>query len=327
MVAIFVFSLVVATVSLDAALTIYVSVPIAILLFADSVMIANRRFTKLLFRRVLPDFSLVVFFLFAYSFNLSKEQVVGWLPFVVCVVFSVPALVFALTELLPMNTSISSLRTGLNVQRPAIPFLGWTVLQALMQRGSIVFVASVDLGVVVYLRYCQYVAQIGQYLSNGLLLVKLRNLLGDGKHHNSQAGNEVAVLSSYRWAAIFLWSITINAVFWFGLSQAANLVDVSVLEINASLIFLSIALTASSVGYQWSSAGVNWQGRLRTYLSGQIVTVMVFMGGLLLIAFDETIPRFSNWSFNVGTLAVLALTVGRIAGTTYYQVRRKDKGS
>ena len=159
-----------------------------------------------------------------------------------------------------------------------------------------------------------------------MLLVKLRNLLGDGKHHNLKAGDGIAALSVYKWAAIVLWSVTINAIFWLGLIQAAKFAEISVLEINASLISLSVALTAASVGYQWSSAGVNWQGRLRTYLSGQIVTVSVFFVVLLLAAFDKTFSGFSNWSLNVGMLAVLALTLGRTAGTTYYQVWCKDKG-
>jgi len=317
-------SMVVALISPWVGLSIAASAPIAVLLFIDSLLISNRRFIKLLFRRVLPDLSLVIFFLAAFYLKISADQITAWLPVVVCAVFIPPAIAFTLLELVPMGVALSRPRTGLNLQRPALPFLGWTLLQALMQRGSVVFVASIDVGVVVYLRYCQYVSQVGQYLSNGLLLVRLRNLLGDGKHHGQQA-NKAGLLTGRSWLAIFLWSIAINSMFWVGLSFAASYTATMVIEPDVILISLSVALTCASVAYQWSSAGTNWQGQLRTYLIGQVVTVSTFSGGLLLLKPTLVFLGSEHDLANIGLVTVVALTLGRAAGTAYYQVGRKGE--
>ena len=317
-------SMVVALISPWVGLSIAASAPIAVLLFIDSLLISNRRFIKLLFRRVLPDLSLVIFFLAAFYLKISADQITAWLPVVVCAVFIPPAIAFTLLELVPMGVALSRPRTGLNLQRPALPFLGWTLLQALMQRGSVVFVASIDVGVVVYLRYCQYVSQVGQYLSNGLLLVRLRNLLGDGKHHGQQA-NKAGLLTGRSWLAIFLWSIAINSMFWVGLSFAASYTATMVIEPDVILISLSVALTCASVAYQWSSAGTNWQGQLRTYLIGQVVTVSTFLGGLLLLKPTLVFLGSEHDLANIGLVTVVALTLGRAAGTAYYQVGRKGE--
>jgi len=317
-------SMVVALISPWVGLSIAASAPIAVLLFIDSLLISNRRFIKLLFRRVLPDLSLVIFFLAAFYLKISADQITAWLPVVVCAVFIPPAIAFTLLELVPMGVALSRPRTGLNLQRPALPFLGWTLLQALMQRGSVVFVASIDVGVVVYLRYCQYVSQVGQYLSNGLLLVRLRNLLGDGKHHGQQA-NKAGLLTGRSWLAIFLWSIAINSMFWVGLSFAASYTATMVIEPDVILISLSVALTCASVAYQWSSAGTNWQGQVRTYFIGQVVTVSTFLGGLLLLKPTLVFLGSEHDLANIGLVTVVALTLGRAAGTAYYQVGRKGE--
>jgi len=317
-------SMVVALISPWVGLSIAASAPIAVLLFIDSLLISNRRFIKLLFRRVLPDLSLVIFIVAAFYLKISADQITAWLPFVVCAAFIPPAIAFTLLELVPMGVALSCPRTGLNLQRPALPFLGWTLLQALMQRGSVVFVASIDVGVVVYLRYCQYVSQVGQYLSNGLLLVRLRNLLGDGKHHGQQANN-VGLLTGRSWLVIFLWSIAINSMFWVGLSFAASYTATMVIEPDVILISLSVALTCASVAYQWSSAGTNWQGQLRTYFIGQVVTVSTFSGGLLLLKPTLVFLGPEHDLANIGVVTVVALTLGRAAGTAYYQVWRKGE--
>ena len=317
-------SMVVALVSPWTGMAIAASVPISVLLFIDSLLISNRRFIKLLFRRVLPDLSLVIFFLAAFYLKISADEITAWLPSVVCAVFILPAIAFTLLELFPMGVAITSPRTGLNLQRPALPFLGWTLLQALMQRGSVVLVASIDLGVVVYLRYCQYVAQIGQYLSNGLLLVRLRNLLGDGKHLGLQA-NKVGLLTAPGWLVIFFWSIAINSIFWVSISFAASYTATMVIEPDVILIILSVALTCVSVAYQWSSAGTNWQGQLQTYLIGQVVTISTFSGGLLILRHTLVFLGSEHDLANIGVVTVVALTLGRAAGTAYYQLRRKGE--
>ena len=305
-------------VNTELTVVLLLGVAIATLLMVDSVLLAQKKFGHLFFRRVLPDLSvlLLVPLMFSYS-KPAENQYLPLVSQVLLVAYGFPALFF-LRALLPYVSFNRRNLRNLRIQKVAMPFIAWTFFQVLMQRGSILVVANYALSSVIVLRCFQYVAQIGQQLANGPLLVILRQKFGDGGHiKNRQQEASRSNLPDKLLLKVVAYGLLVNLLAFSALFILDLYFDQKVLPLTAETFSVSTLLCCATSLFQWTSSTTNWTGHFAAYLKGQASAFMLFCFGVVALAVAISSNAISSEIFLAVWMALL-LAVCRAWASYYY---------